>query len=88
MLLLDEPVTGLDPKAQAEMYELIARLNREDGITILMVSHDLEAALQYASHILHIHKTPLFFGTKEAYRKSGIAQAFLGEKGENIHGNL
>ncbi len=88
MLLLDEPVTGLDPKAQAEMYELIARLNREDGITILMVSHDLEAALQYASHILHIHKTPLFFGTREAYRKSGIAQAFLGEKGENIHGNL
>lgn len=81
MLLLDEPVTGLDPKAQAEMYELIARLNREDGITILMVSHDLEAALQYASHILHIHKTPLFFGTKEAYRKSGIAQAFLGRKG-------
>lgn len=40
MLLLDEPVTGLDPKAQAELYELIGQLNR-DGITILMVSHDM-----------------------------------------------
>ena len=48
MLVLDEPVTGLDPKAQTELYELIAKLNREDGITILMVSHDMEAAVKYA----------------------------------------
>ena len=65
MLVLDEPVTGLDPKAQLELYELIAQLNRKDGITILMVSHDMEAAVKYASHVLHISKTPLFFGTKE-----------------------
>ncbi len=64
MLVLDEPVTGLDPKAQTELYELIAKLNREDGITILMVSHDMEAAVKYASHVLHISKTPLFFRHK------------------------
>lgn len=79
MLLLDEPVTGLDPKAQAELYELVAQLNQEDGVTVLMVSHDMEAAVKYASHVLHISKTPLFFGTKEEYRKSRIGQAFLGE---------
>ncbi len=78
MLLLDEPVTGLDPKAQAELYELIGQLNR-DGITILMVSHDMEAAVKYASHILHISKTPLFFGTKADYLKSKIGQAFTQE---------
>ena len=62
MLLLDEPVSGLDPKVTAEMYALIQKLNYADGITVVMISHDLHAALQYASHILHIGDT-VFFGT-------------------------
>ena len=66
MLLLDEPVSGLDPKVTAEMYALIQKLNYEDGITVVMISHDLSAALQYASHILHIGDR-VFFGTKAAY---------------------
>ena len=74
LLLLDEPVAGLDPKATAEMYALIAELNRE-GIAICMVSHDV-AAVQYASHILHIGDT-LFFGTRAAYLESGAGQAYL-----------
>ena len=53
ILLLDEPVTGLDPKVTAEMYELIAGLNRE-GVTVIMISHDITAAVQSASHILHV----------------------------------
>lgn len=65
MLLLDEPVAGLDPGASEEMYELVAGLNRE-GITILMVSHDLQAAEKYAHHILRIGE-PVFWGTKEEY---------------------
>ena len=81
MLLLDEPVTGLDPKAQIDLYELIAKLNR-DGITIIMVSHDVRAAVQYASHILQIGaKKQLFFGTAEAYRESEIGQTFLAAGG-------
>ena len=66
MLLLDEPVSGLDPKVTAEMYALIQKLNYEDGITVVMISHDMNAALQYASHILHIGDR-VFFGTKAAY---------------------
>ena len=77
LLLLDEPVAGLDPKATAELYELIASLNRE-GVAILMVSHDL-AAVDYASHILHIGDR-LFFGTREAYLESGAADAYLAQK--------
>ena len=81
MLLLDEPVSGLDPKVTAEMYALIKKLNYEDGITVVMISHDLSAALQYASHILHIGDK-VFFGTKAAYlnefsqawQKGGAAQ--------------
>ena len=77
LLLLDEPVAGLDPKATAELYELIASLNRE-GVAILMVSHDL-AAVDYASHILHIGDR-LFFGTREAYLESGAGDAWLAQR--------
>ena len=54
MMLLDEPVSGLDPKASADMYRTIWRLNRQYGITILMISHDLEIAQKYATHILRV----------------------------------
>ena len=66
LLLLDEPVSGLDPAMTAEMYRLIEELNRRDGITVLMISHDMASALQYATHILHIGKH-IFFGTKDEY---------------------
>ena len=65
MLLLDEPVSGLDPIVTKEMYALIEDLHK-DGITIIMISHDIEAAKKYASHILHIGKN-IFFGTKDEY---------------------
>lgn len=76
MLLLDEPMTGLDPHAQSELYELIAELNAK-GISIIMVSHDISSALKYASHILHISKKQLFFGKKSSYLKSSAGKAFL-----------
>ncbi|MBQ6508299.1 MAG: ABC transporter ATP-binding protein [Flexilinea sp.] len=65
ILLLDEPVSGLDPKVTEEMYSLIRELNSE-GITIIMISHDISAAVKYASHILHIG-SHVFFGTKDEY---------------------
>ncbi|WP_352400772.1 ABC transporter ATP-binding protein [Anaerotignum sp.] len=74
MLLLDEPVSGLDSKVTKEMYDLIKKLN-QDGITIIMISHDLSAALQYASHILHIGN-PIFFGTREDYSENYINRSF------------
>jgi zinc transport system ATP-binding protein len=81
LLLLDEPVSGLDPKVTAEMYALIEDLNKQ-GITIMMISHDIDAALKYATHILHIGNR-IFFGTKEAYLASENGRAFVhGEGGE------
>ena len=82
MLLLDEPVAGLDPKVTREMYELIARLNREDGITIIMVSHDIAAAVRYATHILHISHEPLFFGKTADYLATPAGRAFSTIGGE------
>ena len=80
MLLLDEPVSGLDPKVTAEMYALIEKLNREDSITVIMISHDIAAAVKYASHILHIGDT-VFFGTKGEYLQSPQGWMFAAKKG-------
>ena len=80
MLLLDEPVSGLDPRVTAEMYERIEKLNREEGITVIMISHDISAALRYASHILHIGSA-LFFGTKADYLQSPQGKVFDSGKG-------
>lgn len=66
ILLLDEPVAGLDPKVTADMYALIDSLNKNDGVTVIMISHDVDKALKYASHILHIG-TDNFFGTRAEY---------------------
>jgi len=78
LILLDEPVAGLDPRVTQDMYQLIAELNRKDGITVIMVSHDLAGALRHASHILHLGGDARFFGTRDDYLASPIAQAFLG----------
>ncbi len=75
LLLMDEPVSGLDPLVTAEMYDLISRLNRE-GVTIIMVSHDIAAAVRCASHILHVG-SEVFFGTVAEYRESELAKRFL-----------
>ena len=76
LLLLDEPVAGLDPLVTAEFYTLIRKISRDFGITVLMVSHDLPACMVLATHILHMQNGSAFFGTVEAYRQSSIYRQF------------
>ena len=78
LLILDEPITGLDPSAIQDFYHLIKKLNKEDGITIIMVSHDIGNVISQANKILHLHRRVLFCGTAEAYRQSVAGKEFLG----------
>lgn len=78
VLILDEPVTGLDPAASMELYETIKDLNKKENVTIIMVSHDIKNALNYATHILHLEQENDFFGTVEEYKKSNVSNMFLG----------
>ena len=78
LLLLDEPVTGLDPIATGEMYNLIKLVNLCDNITVIMVSHDIHEAVRYATHILHLGQRQLYFGTSADYKESAQARRFLG----------
>lgn len=79
MLLLDEPVSGLDPAATADMYNLISELNRKEKITVIMVTHDISAALKYASGVLHMSATPEFFSSAEDYKNSPCFAVGRGE---------
>lgn len=79
LLLLDEPASGLDPKVTLEFYRLIKELN-EAGTTIIMVSHDMQVAKEYASHILHVGKKQLFFGTKDDYFTSHAEKTWRNEE--------
>lgn len=76
LLLLDEPVAGLDPKVTTELYQLIKELN-DDGVTIIMISHDIQAAVKYASHILHVGKEQSFYGKTDEYMQSEAGKIFF-----------
>lgn len=78
LLLLDEPVAGLDPAVTEELYRFIRKINLDTGITIIMISHDIPSAMKYASHILHLKNKQVFFGRTEEYKCTDIRTRFLG----------
>jgi zinc transport system ATP-binding protein len=77
LLVLDEPAAGLDPLVTDAMYALLQKINREQGTSIVMVSHDINAATAYASGILHVMRRQLFFGSPEAFAQSETGKQFL-----------
>jgi zinc transport system ATP-binding protein len=81
LLLLDEPVTGLDPTVSAELYRIIQDLN-DEGVTVIMVSHDVDCAIERAKKILHLRTVPLFFGNSGDYRMSEIGRSFMAGRPE------
>lgn len=85
LLLLDEPVAGLDPVITQELYRLIERINRETGLAVVMVSHDVHSAVKYASHILHLQNRQIFFGKTREYVKSPAGVEFLGGESRDRH---
>jgi len=84
-LLLDEPAAGLDPLVTEELYRAIQSLSK-DGITVIMISHDIHAAVQYASHILHLQNRQIFFGSVEDYAQSDAGKLFL--RGGAVDGSI
>ncbi len=71
VLLLDEPVSGLDPVVTEQMYRLIQELNARDHITVIMISHDITAATTYANRILRLGDQVFFGSSKEYLQQQG-----------------
>lgn len=86
LLLLDEPVTGLDAVVTAEMYDLINHLNKVHNVTIIMISHDISNAMKYANKVLHLSPEASFFGDAEEYAKTDYYKKMI-QGGNNIEYN-
>ena len=85
LLLLDEPVNGLDPKVSAEFYDIIRELNRKDGIAVIMVSHDMTNGLRDAKHVLYLEEDAQYFTDIETFRESEQARRLRGEIPSGAH---
>lgn len=81
LLLLDEPTTGLDPFVTAELYSLVSKLNREYGVTVIMVTHDIRNSVEYANKILSMEHDSDFFGTTGEYMQTPAAKRIFGGDG-------
>jgi zinc transport system ATP-binding protein len=82
LLVLDEPAAGLDPPVTQDLYRLLERINRDMEVTIIMVTHDIEGVVRYANKVLHLQNERYFFGSTEAYLKSGFDGRFVGAWGK------
>jgi len=76
LLILDEPITGLDPAAAQDLYKTLAYLNEKEGMAVIMVTHDLKAALRSARTVLHIGHRGMFYGSAEDYLASPQGRRF------------
>lgn len=84
LLLLDEPTSGLDPIVSSDFYRIIEKINRDDGITVIMVSHEIKTAIKYATHMLHLHRNHSFFGPKEHYLECNDCKKLLEGGSDNV----
>lgn len=85
LLLLDEPLTGLDPLVASELYGILNHIHDEHGITVMMVTHDVGSAVHHAGKILHIGREESFFGSTADYRHSAVGRRFLGSAAPAEH---
>ena len=76
LLILDEPITGLDPAAAQDLYKTLTYLNETEHMAVIMVTHDLKAALKGARTVLHIGRSSFFLGSADEYLASPQGRRF------------
>lgn len=81
LLILDEPITGLDPSTTQDFYRVIRHLNQDENVAVLMVTHDIQNIVAQAKKILHLKQKVLFYGSVEEYQKTEYGREFLGGDG-------
>jgi zinc transport system ATP-binding protein len=77
LLILDEPVTGIDLEMQNKFYSLLKKLNQENKITIIWASHDLDAVNRFATSVACINRSMFFHGkTYEFFENPDLLKAY------------
>lgn len=84
LLVMDEPTAALDPDIRDQFYALVSRMNREQGVTVLLVTHDTGVIGSHASRLLYLDKQLLFWGSFEEFCHSPEMAAFFGEHSQHL----
>lgn len=84
LLILDEPTTALDPETREQFYALLERVNRSEGTTVLLITHDTWSIGKYASRFLYVDKKIIFDGSFDDFCRSGEMTAFFGEHAQHL----
>lgn len=79
LLIFDEPSTALDPQSRESFFNFIQKLNREDGIAIILITHDTAYIGQYANKLLYIDKDLVYFGNFSDFCHSEKMNNYFGE---------
>ncbi len=91
LLILDEPTTALDPEIRDNFFALLDSLNKQEGVTIILVTHDLGNIGKYASKLLYLDRRPLFYGSFDSFCQSETMARFFGPSSQHLichqHGN-
>jgi len=84
LLILDEPTTALDPETRDHFYSMVQHLNRNHGVTVILVTHDSATIGRYASRLLYVDKGVVFDGTFDDFCKSPEMAGFFGEHSQHL----
>lgn len=85
VIFMDEPLVGVDVESQEKFYELMEKLNREMGITLIMVSHDIGVVSERTSHIACMGKEKLFVHDAKSFNPEEYLGSIYGEKTRLLH---
>ena len=84
LLILDEPTTALDPETREHFYGMVQHLNRNHGVTVILVTHDSATIGKYASRLLYVDKGVVFDGTFDDFCHSPEMAGFFGEHSQHL----
>jgi zinc transport system ATP-binding protein len=84
LLILDEPITALDPQTRDNFFSLISRFNRENGTTIIMVTHDVGSIGQYANKFLYLDRKVVFYGPFSDFCQSPEMSRHFGDHSQHV----
>jgi zinc transport system ATP-binding protein len=84
LLILDEPSTALDPHARESFFELIKKLNKDRGITIVLITHDISHIGQYANRLLYLDKSVVFYGRFADFCNSAEMTKYFGQYSQHL----
>ncbi len=85
VIILDEPTVGIDVKTQEQFYALLKRLNQEFGLTLVIVSHDINAIASEVTELACINQTLIYHGNPEEFLKGDYVEKLYGKNVRFIH---